>query len=760
MSTSALRRCGAAERWLEALPLGNGRLGAMVWGDPRRARFSLNESTLWSGGPGTDAPHRTPRSEAAAAMTRSRALFEGGAVPEAQAEIERLGASWSQAYLPVGDLNVHLEDPGRDDSPVGRHPAERVLDLSLDEHRVLTAGGEHLSFVSRADEVLVHALPCTDGDRAVLELDSPLLEERRESGPDGLTVLLRAPSDIPAGQFRGEEEIAWDPAAASRAAVVIRSRREGGRLLVVCAVVTTWQGLGRTPDRDAQEALDEATAQAEAALARGEEELHRRHRARRRPGADEVALQLTGSVEAELLTTSFDYGRYLLGSASRPGLPPANLQGLWNARLEAPWSSNFTLNINLEMNHWAAGIAQVPDAAAALEQYVAMLRTAGRETAHRLYGADGWTVHHNSDPWGYTEPVRGEPSWSTWPMGGLWLEQLLGTLTTYEGREAVEIARARFPALREAVAFALCLLHESADGHLVTFPSTSPENLWRAPDGTAVSLSEGTGMDRWLLRETAQQLVEAAVLLGHDHDPVVQRAASTLDLVQAPQIGTDGRVLEWHCEGLMEVEPEHRHVSHLGFLYPGAAAATPAQEQAATRSLEARGDEATGWSLVWKACLWARLRRADRVQSLLELYLRPAETADGSERSGLYPNLFSAHPPFQIDGNLGIVAALAECLVQSHRGEIELLPALPEMMAEGSVRGLRARPGVTVNMTWSDGDLSALTLQAAGPGALGTHVVRCGARTLTVELTDLGPVQVEIEPLREPRAAAEVAAGR
>ncbi|MDN6401116.1 MAG: hypothetical protein L0K01_11810, partial [Brachybacterium sp.] len=388
------------------------------------------------------------------------------------------------------------------------------------------------------------------------------------------------------------------------------------------------------------------------------------------------------------------------------------------------------------------------------------LRTAGRETAHRLYGADGWTVHHNSDPWGYTEPVRGEPSWSTWPMGGLWLEQLLDTLAACDGREALETARERFPALREAVAFALCLLHESADGHLVTFPSTSPENEWITTDGTAVSLSEGTGMDRWLLRETAQHLVDAAVLLGHDHDPVVQRAASTLDLVQAPQIGTDGRVLEWHRDGLAEVEPEHRHVSHLGFLYPGAAPATPAQEQAATRSLEARGDEATGWSLVWKACLWARLRRADRVQSLLELYLRPAETADGTERSGLYPNLFSAHPPFQIDGNLGIVAALAECLVQSHRGEIELLPALPPMMADGSVRGLRARPGVTVAMTWSDGVLTALTLQAAGPGALGAHAVRCGAQTLTVELTDLGLFQVEIGPLGPQCTAEEVTAGR
>src|SRR5699024_8287190 len=284
------------------------------------------------------------------------------------------------------------------------------------------------------------------------------------------------------------------------------------------------------------------------------------------------------------------------------------------------------------------------------------------------------------------------------------------------------------------------------------FPSTSPENLWRTADGAAVSLTEGAGMDRWLLRENARQLLDAAALLGRTQDPVVQRAASALELVPGPRIGADGRVLEWHRDGLAEVEPHHRHVSHLGFLYPGEDVPEPRHEQAATRALEARGDEATGWSLVWKAALWARLRRADRVQSLLELYLRPAEAAEGTERSGLYPNLFSAHPPFQIDGNLGIVAALAECLLQSHRGEIELLPAVPPLLADGSVRGLRARPGIAVDMTWEGGALTSLRLRATGPGALGTHRVRCGEATVEVELTDLQPVEVPCPQRSHPDA--------
>src|SRR5699024_7167653 len=306
--TPALSRRGSAERWLEALPLGNGRLGAMVWGDPARPRFSLNESTLWSGGPGVDAPHRTPRREAEAALTRSRALFESGAVPEAQSEIERLGASWSQAYLPVGDLSVRLQ-PAAGAAATGAvpPPAARILDPPRADHRAPAAAAEPLP---------------SAGARPVLELDSPLQEEQREGGDGSLTVVLRAPSDVPGNQFRRSERIGWDPEGASRAAVVVRTRREGERLLVVCAIATTWQGLGRVPDRAVHEALEEATAQAEAALARGEQELRRRHRGRTLPGAHEVALQLSGSAEAELLATSFAYGRYLLASASRPGLPP------------------------------------------------------------------------------------------------------------------------------------------------------------------------------------------------------------------------------------------------------------------------------------------------------------------------------------------------------------------------------------------------------------------------------------------------------
>ena len=428
----------------------------------------------------------TSAEDATGIRERARAQFLAGQVAEAQATLEGLGSSWSQAYQPVGELVVATTGDVGDGG-------ERTLDLARAEHTVRTEAGEHLTFVSVADDVLVHAAPVAPGAPTALEFTSPLAEERRQVDEHGLTVVLRAPSDGVPTRHGDRAELAWDPAGASRAAVVVRTRVEHGRLLVVCAIATTWQGLGRQPDRPVAEALTDATAQAEAALVRGERELRQRHEGAPLPGADAVGLELTGSAKSELLSTMFAYGRHLLAASSRAGLPPANLQGIWNQQVLAPWNSNYTVNINLEMNHWAAGVAHVPGAAEALEGYVAMLRQAGRETARRLYGARGWTVHHNSDPWGYTDPVAGDPKWATWPMGGLWLERELDSFASFSGEDPAVLAEHRLPALREAATFALDLLHEGPDGTLVTFPSTSPENEWITTDGAPVDSPRAPG---------------------------------------------------------------------------------------------------------------------------------------------------------------------------------------------------------------------------------------------------------------------------
>jgi alpha-L-fucosidase 2 len=818
-SGTAITRTGPATRWLEALPLGNGQIGAMAWGDPHAARFDLNESTFWSGYPGVTDHLRTAEEQAAGARSRARALFRSGRPIAAQAAIEELGTAWSQGYQPVGALTITA--PGADDAA---GPCKRSLDLARAEHVVTGPDGAHRSAVSAADGVLVHAFPCPADVAPVLGFTTPVVEESRrevtaadEAGTagapptdsdgqvahgdgqvaGGLDVVVRAPSDLPPGRHADVATIRWDEDRATRAAVSVRWRREGARVLVTCAIVTTWQGLGNMPDRPLDEVVAQARETTNRALARGEQELFTRHHAAPLPGLQDVQLDLTGDgvagEKARKLATMFAYGRYLLAASSAPGRPPANLQGIWNAQVEAPWSSNFTVNINLEMNHWCAGVARVPTAERALEGYTAMLRESGRDTAERLYGARGWSVHHNSDPWGYSDPVRGNAKWSSWPVGGLWLERELDSIGSFSGRAPYEVAERRFRPLRDAAAFALDLLHEAGDEHaghaagagsgsdsfadagsaeapLVTFPSISPENEWVAsswadaadegavperreadPAYPALGLTEGSGMDRWLVRETLSHLLDCARLLGREDDPVVREAAVAVPRIAGPRIGADGRILEWHADGLEEIEPHHRHVSHLGFVYPGATVLDEETEAAVIATLEARGDEATGWSLAWKTCLWARLRRGERVQALLDLFLRDAEVPgdDGGirERSGLYPNLFSAHPPFQIDGNIGIVAGIAEALLQSHRGQIELLPALPELMASGRVRGLRARPGVEVSMQWADGVITQLELRAVGPGAFGTHRVFHGDAVVEVELRDAQPVEVDVTRL-------------
>jgi len=741
MEQTTIRRRSPARRWLEALPLGNGRLGAMAWGDPQRARFSLNESTLWSGTPARAGDRVVDKQTAAAAITRSRALFEEGEAAAAEQELAVLGGTWSQAFQPVGELTVQLPGAG------GRAPCERALDLVHGEHRVEASGGRHLTFTSAEDDVLVHSFPMEPDGVVAVDLTGPLAEEHRRSADGLLDIVLRAPSDVAPAHAPGDPGVQWGQEA-MRVAVAVRWSVSGGRGLLVCAITTTWAGLGEAPDRPVQEVLDEVAGDAEQALARGADELRRRHRARQLPDTAVTDLHLGGGEVSALLGQVFALGRYLLARASRPGLPPATLQGLWNQEVQAPWNSNFTTNINLEMNHWAAGVAQVPTAAQALEEFVELLRRNGRETARRIYGAGGWALHHNTDAWGYADPVDGDARWAVWPLGGLWLESELDDLARFGGDGPVQVAQRRHAPQRDAARFALDLLVEDEQGDLVTFPSTSPENRWLDSHGRGVALTEGAGMDRWLVRGALRSVIESAQLLGREDDPLIEEARAALERVKGPRIGPDGRILEWHA-ALPEEEPDHRHVSHLAFAYPGT---EPLDEELATaveHSLEARGDEATGWSLAWKACLWARLRQPARVQTLLEIFLRDAEdpTSPGVERAGLYPNLFSAHPPFQIDGNFGIVAAVAECLLQSHRGEVEVLPAVPDLLRTGRVTGLRARPGVQVDITWRDAAPSSVRLRAAGQAGVGTHQVRWRERTLMVDVPADGQVEVDIDAL-------------
>jgi len=734
-----------ATEWTDALPLGNGRIGAMCFGTHPVARYQVNDATAWSGSPASEASGRTSHGASAAALEVARGALGRGDYPAADRAVRTLQGRYSQSYQPFVDLMIQVDAPGE----VTEYT--RALDLASGVHTHRYRSGvvtiEQRAVVSSPAQALVIHME-TDAPVTITAWITTMHRRRSTDSLGGvLAETFWLPSDGAPGHEPDQQPVRYDdnPETALQGAALLALDTDGkkaihdGRFSVkgatratlVLTTATTFAGIGRRPLISIAKPLSQARDRLSRVLDKGWEAtlaehiddhgaLYRRAALTLGTGDSEeftdLRLARVGSgvltEDPQLFALLFHYGRYLLIASSRPGTPPANLQGIWNDDCQPPWSANYTANINLQMNYWLAEVTDLGDLHAPLFDLVRELSVRGRETALRLYGSQGWVCHHNTDVWAFTSPVgmgRGDNSWAWWPMAGVWLVAHLKQHLDFGAGD--EFARdVAWDIATGAARFVLDWCEFDARGTLISPISTSPENTFRAPDRSIRSVARGSAIDHALSREVLSFVVELGERLGRNGD-IVDACSEAVALMAPIRIGADGRLAEWDG-GLEDVDVGHRHVSHLYPVFPGTERIGGPVAAAAAASLDHRGDESTGWSLVWKAALWARLGDGERAARLLTGLFRPPNDGRAEWAGALYPSLLQSNPPFQIDANFGFTAAVAEMLVQSHRGMIEVLPAIGRGFPDGSVSGLVARPGVKVDLEWCDGKPTRVVLTA------------------------------------------------